>query len=154
MVLHPLTPAQVPLPPSVTTSGGRSAALIRRTSLSFYALRRQQARYHLVQLLFVASLTDSPPLVDDVVGRLSSITRIRVAKRADLEALLLPDGSAPFPDDIEDLLSIAHYTDRYLVARGDRITKTMWSTMWSDMKNEHYVLFLLILGFPLPLNNR
>ena len=73
-VMPPLTPAQVPLPPSVATSIGSAAALSGRTGLSVRALRRQQARDDLVHLLSVASLTDSPPLVEAVVDRLSLIT--------------------------------------------------------------------------------
>ena len=107
MVLHPLNPAHVPLPPSVTTSDRSASDLSERTGLSVRASRRQQARDDLVHLLSVTSLTDSPPLVKALVGRLSSITRLRAAKRADLEALLLPDGSAPSTDDIKDLLSIS-----------------------------------------------
>ena len=125
--MPPLTPAQAPLPPSVTTSIGSTAALSGRTGLSVRALRRQQARDDLVHLLSVASLTNSPPLVEAVVGRLSSITRLRAAKLANLEALLLPDGSAPSPDNIEDLISITQYADRYVVACGDHITERMWA---------------------------
>ena len=112
MVLHPLNPAQAPLPPSVTNSGGSTAALSGHTGLSVCASRRQQARDDLVHLLSVASLIDSPPLIKAVVGRLSSIMRLRAAKCANLEALLLLDISAPSPDDIKDLLSIARYANR------------------------------------------
>ena len=106
-VMPPLTPAQPPLTPSVAISIGSAAALCGRTSLSARAPRRQQASDNLVHLLSVASLTDSPPLVEDVVGSLSSITQLHATKRADLDALLLLDGSATLPDDVEDLISIA-----------------------------------------------
>ena len=109
--MPPLTLAQLPLPPSVTTSNGSAATLSRRNGLSVRVLGRQQARDDLFHLLSVASLTDSPPLVKAIIGRLASISRLRAAKRADLEDLLLPDGLAPSPDDIEDLLSIARYAD-------------------------------------------
>ena len=132
-----MTLAQVPLHPSVTTSGGSAAALSRRTGLSIRTSMRQQAREYLVHLLSVASLTGSPSLVEAVVVHLFSITRLRTAKRAYLEALLLPDCLASPPNDIKDLLSIARYVDYYLVACGDHITKKMWS----EMKNEHYVIF-------------
>ena len=74
----------------------------------------QEGRDNLVHLLSVASLTDSPPLVE-AAGRLSSTTRICAAKRADFEALLLPDSLVPSP----------RYADHYLVARSDNITKMM-----------------------------
>ena len=71
--------------------------------------------------------------------RLSTTSRPHAAKRAELESLLLLDGSAPSPDDIEDLLSLARYANRYANARGNNITKSMWS----EMKVEHYELFYL-----------
>ena len=67
--MKPLTPAQVPLPLSVTTSNKNASTLSGRTVLSVCALRRHQAREN-VHLLSVASLTDSPPLVKAIVGRL------------------------------------------------------------------------------------
>ena len=120
--MPPLTPAQLPLPPSVTTSNGSAATLSRRNGLSVRVLGRQQARDDLFHLLSVASLTDSPPLVKAIIGRLASISRLRAAKRADLEDLLLPDGLAPSPDDIEDLFSIARYADRTVTSSPAVIT--------------------------------
>ena len=133
MVLHPLTPDQVPLPPIVTTSGRSASTLSGRTGLSVRASRHQQARDDLVHLLFVASLIDSPPLVTAIVSRLYSINRLRAEKRANLETVIFLDVSSPFPDDTEDLLFISRYTNRYLVARSDHITKLMWTAM----KYEH-----------------
>ena len=120
--MPPLTLAQLPLPPSVTTSNGSAATLSRRNGLSVRVLGRQQARDDLFHLLSIASLTDSPPLVKAIIGRLASISRLRAAKRADLEDLLLPDGLAPSPDDIEDLLSIARYADRTVTSSPAVIT--------------------------------
>ena len=117
--------AQVPLPPSVGTSDGRVAALSGRCGRSARASRRQQARDDLTHLLSIASLIDSPPLVEAVVSRLYTISWLRAAKRAELESLLLPDVSALSPDHIEDLLSLARYSDRYSNARSDNITKSM-----------------------------
>ena len=125
-VMPPLTPAQIPLPPSVDISIGSAAALSERTGLSARALMRQQGRDYLVHLFSIASLANSPLLTKVVAVRLSMITRLRTSMRADLEALLLPDRSTPLPDDINNLISIARYTDRYIVAHGDHITETMW----------------------------
>ena len=72
-------------------------------------MRRQQARDDLTHLLSIYSLTGIPPLVKVIVIRLSTIYRPHAAKRAELESLLLLDGSAPSTDDIEDLLSLARY---------------------------------------------
>ena len=58
---------------------------------------------------------------------LSTTSRLRAVKRAELESLLLQDGLEPSPDNIKDLLSLARYADRYTNARGDNITKSMWS---------------------------
>ena len=102
-----LTPAQVPLPPSDGCSGRIVATLGGRSGHSARASRRQQASDDLTHLLSVASLSDSPPLVEAVVGRLTTISRLRAAKRAELETLHLPDGSAPSPENIGDLLSLA-----------------------------------------------
>ena len=79
MVLHPLTPAQVPLPLSMTTYGVSGAVLSSSTGLSFHDSNHEQARDDLVHLLSVASLTDSPPLVEAIIVRLSSITRLCLA---------------------------------------------------------------------------
>ena len=122
-VMPTLNLAQFPLPPNVATSIGSATTRRGITGLSVLAFRRHQARDDLVHLLYVASLTDSPPLVEAVVGRLSSITRPRAAKRVELGALLLPDGSSPSPDDVKDLTSISRHADRYVVARGYHITK-------------------------------
>ena len=100
MVLHPLTLAQPPLPPRVTTPGGSTATLSSHTGLSVRVLKRQQDRDNLFHFLFVASLTKIPPFVETVVGRLSSITRLHAAKCANIEALLLLNGSAQSPNYI------------------------------------------------------
>ena len=110
--------------------------LSRRTGLSVRASRHQLARDDLSHLLSVASITDSPLIVEAVIVSLSLITRLCLALRVDLEALLLLDSSAPSPIDIKNFLSIACYAYCYLVACGDYITKMMWS----EMKNEHYEL--------------
>ena len=60
---------------------------------------------------------------------LSTTSRPHAAKRAELESLLLLDGSAPSTDDIEDLLSLARYANCYANARGNNITKSMWNEM-------------------------
>ena len=73
-VLHPLNPAQVPLPHIVATSDGSDTALSGRTGLSIRASRSQQARDNLIHIVSVAYLSDIPPLVEAVSGRLSSIT--------------------------------------------------------------------------------
>ena len=111
-VISPLTSGQVPMPPSVATFNGRDAALIGRTVLFIRASRSYQDRENLIQLLSISLLTYSPPLVEAVYSRLSSMSWLRAAKRADIKTLILPDGSAPSTDDIEDLLSIAQYSDR------------------------------------------
>ena len=103
-MMDPLTPDQVPLPPRVRTSNGNTATLSGRSAC---ASRSQQARDNLTHLLSIYSLTGSPPLVKAVVIRLSTTSRPHTAKRAELDSLLLPDGSAPSPDEIEDLLSLA-----------------------------------------------
>ena len=141
--MHPLTPAQVILPPRVTTSGGSAAALSRNTGLSVRDLKHHQARNELVHLLSFVSLTKISPLVEAIVGRIYSITQLCAEKRANLKAILLPDRSAPSPDKIKDLLSIARCAERYFVVCGYHITKTMWS----EMKNEHYELFYLTVPF-------
>ena len=140
-----MTPSQVILHPSVTTSGGSAAALSRRTDLYACASRRQQVGVDLLHLLSVAPLTKIPPLVEAVFGRIYSIIRLRAKKRANLKALLLSNRLALLPDYIKDLLSIAYYYDRYFVAHGDHITKTMLS----EMKNENYYLLYLTVSFVL-----
>ena len=69
-MLHPMTPAQVILTPSITTSGGSAAAISGRIGLSVRASRRQQSRDDLVHLLSVASLTNIAPIVEAVVGHI------------------------------------------------------------------------------------
>ena len=73
-MLHPLNPAPVPLPHIVATSDGSDTALSGRTGLSIRASRSQQARDNLIHIVSVAYLSDIPPLVEAVSGRLSSIT--------------------------------------------------------------------------------
>ena len=123
MVMTLLDLFHCPLPQSVTTSIGSAAALSGRTGLSVCVLRRQQARDDLLHILYVSSLTNSPLLVEAIIVHLLCITRLRTAKRADLEALLLTDILAPSPDVVEDLISIAGYANRYVVAQGNHITK-------------------------------
>ena len=135
------------MPPSVTTFNGRDAALIGRTVLSIRASRSHQDRENLIQLLSISLLTYSPPLVEAVYSRLSSMSWLRAAKRADIKTLILPDGSAPSTDNIEDLLSIAQYSDPYFLTHGDNITKKLWS----EMKTEHYELFYLTGSFAVPI---
>ena len=65
------------------------------------------------------------------------------AKRAELGSLLLLDGSAPSPEDIEDLLLLAWYANRNANARGNNIKKSMWS----EMKVEHYDIFYIAGSF-------
>ena len=105
--MGPPTPSQAPLTPSVGSYDGSVSALSGRSGRSARASRRQQARDDLTYLLSIAPLTDIPPLVKAISIRLSTISRLCAAKRAEIESLLLPDGSAPSPDDIEDLISIA-----------------------------------------------
>ena len=124
--MPPLISPLFPQTLSVATSIGTAAALSMPTILSIRDLKQKQARDNLVYLLSVASLTNSPPLVEAAVNRLSLITQLRTAKRADLEALLLPNGSAPSPNNFKDLISIARYSNHYVVALGYHITKTMW----------------------------
>ena len=135
--MTPLTPAQIPLTPSVTTSNGSAAALSGRTDLSNCTSKRHQSRENLVHLLSVAFLINTPPLVEDVFGRFSSINWLRAAKRADLRSLHVPDGSALSPDNIEDIVSIDWYADRYVVICGNHITKTTRS----ETKTDNYGLF-------------
>ena len=123
MVMTLLDLFHCPLPQSVTTSIGSAAALSGRTGLSVCVLRRQQARDDLLHILYVSSLTNSPLLVEAIIVHLLCITRLRTAKRADLEALLLPDGSSLSPNDIKYLLSTRNYANCYRVACGDHITK-------------------------------
>ena len=99
-----MPPAQVPLLPIFATSIGSAAAVIRTTGLSVRSFRSQQSRYNLVHLLSAVSLTNIPTLVEAIFDRLSSIARLRAAKHANLEALLLPDRSAPSPDNIKYLI--------------------------------------------------
>ena len=91
-VIPPLTPPQVPLPPSVATSFRSAATLSGRAGLSVRASRQQKSRDNLVHLLSVASLTNSPLLVKAAVGCLSLISRILTSKRFELEAIFLPPG--------------------------------------------------------------
>ena len=137
MVLHPLIPAQFPLCMSVNTSSGCTTALSGCTGLCIRALRIQQGRDNLVHIFSGESLTDSPPIIEAILGRLSSITWLRVAKRANLESLLLLVGLALSHNDIKDLLSIFLYYDHYINFGHDHITKTMWL----ELRNEHYELF-------------
>ena len=111
MVLHPLIPAQFPLCMSVNTSSGCNAALSGCTGLSIRALRIQQGRANLVHIFSDESLTKSPPIIEAIVGRLSSITWLRVAKRTNLESLLLLVGLALSHNDIKDILSNSCYYD-------------------------------------------
>ena len=99
----------------------------------------------LVHILSVASLTKIPPLVEVVVGRIYSITGLRAENRSKLKAILLRNSLAPSTDKIKDLLSIARYYECYFVARGDHITKNMWS----GMKNDNYEIFYLTVSFAL-----
>ena len=71
--------AQAPLPPSVSSSTGSDATISGHTGLSARSLRHQKAGDDLVHLLSIASLTDSPPLVEAIIVRLSSITRLCLA---------------------------------------------------------------------------
>ena len=64
---------QVTLPPSVRRSDGSVATLGGRSVHSASSSRRQQAWDNLTHLLLAAPLTDSPPLVKAVVGRLTTI---------------------------------------------------------------------------------
>ena len=70
---------------------GSAVTLSGSTGLSIQASRRKYSRDDLVHLVSVASLTESPTIVKAVVEHLSLITQLRVAKRANIEALLLPD---------------------------------------------------------------
>ena len=123
--MGPLNPDQVPLPPRVGTFNGNIAALSGRSGRSACVSRRQQARDYLTHLLSIYYLTISPPLIEAVVIRLSTTSWSHAAKRAELESLLLPDGSVPLPDNIEDLLSLARYANRYTNACDNNITKSM-----------------------------
>ena len=116
-------PYQVPLPPSVGTSDGSVAAPSKRSRISAHTSQYQQARDDLTHLLSIYSITGIPPLVEVIVICLSTTSRPHAAKRAELESLLLLDGSAPSPDDIEDLLLLAQYTNCYANARGNNIPK-------------------------------
>ena len=143
MTVVPLTPYQVPLPPISGTSDGSIAVLSGRSGRSPCASRHHQARDDLTYLLSINSLTSSPPLLEAVVICLSTTSRPHAAKRVKLESLLLPEGLASSPDDIEDFLLLARYANRYANARGNNITKSMWS----EMKVEHYELFYLAGSF-------
>ena len=138
-MMGPLTTDQFPLPPRVGTSNGNRAALSGRSVRSACASRRQQAKDYLTHLLAIYSLTGSPLLVEAVVIRLSTTSWSHAAKRAELESLLLPEGLASSPDDIEDFLLLARYANRYANACGNNIKKSMWS----EIKVEHYELFYI-----------
>ena len=114
-----------------------------RSDSSANASQRHQARDNLTHLLSIAYLTDSPPLSEAIMIRLYTIFCLCVAKSTNLEYLLLPDGSAPLSDNINDLLSFARYAHRYANDCGGNITKSMWS----EMKVVHYELFYLTGSF-------
>ena len=60
-----------------------------------------------------------------------AISRLRTAKRAKIESLLLSDGSALSLNNIEDFLFLARYANRYSNAHDNNITKSIWSEiMW------------------------
>ena len=102
----PLTLAQVPLPPSVSTPIGSVAVVSGCTGLSVRPLRRHQTRDNLFHPLSVPLLANSPILVKAVAGRLSSVTRLYMDKHENLKALLLLDNSALSPNYVKDLISI------------------------------------------------
>ena len=141
--MFPTTLYQVPLPPSARTSDGIVSALSGRFGFSARDLRRQQDRDHLTYILSITSLTVSPYLLKAVMSRISTISYLTTEKCAKLESLLLSDGSAPLPDDIKDLLSLAWYANRYSNARGNHTTKSMWS----EINVKHYELFYLTFSF-------
>ena len=89
------------------------------------------------------STIDSPLLVHVVVICPSTTSQMHASKRAELDSLLLPDGLAPSPDDIEDLLSLSRYANRYANARGNNIT----NPIKSEMKVEHYEVFYIMGSF-------
>ena len=130
-------PYQVPLPPSVGTSDGSVAAPSKRSRISAHTSQYQQARDKLTHLLSITYPTNRHLLIGAVVIRLSTIYCLRATKRADIESLLIPNGSAPPPDDIMDLLLLSQYADCYTNTRGNNITRSMWS----EMNLEHYELF-------------
>ena len=142
-VTVPLTPAQVLLPPSFGGSDGNIYILGGCSGHSDRALRHHQDWDNLTHILSVVSLTNIPHLIKPVVGRLTTIARLRVAKSTQLETLRLLDGSVPLPKDINDLLYLSRYADLYARACGDNTTKTMWY----EMKMENYEIFYLTDSF-------
>ena len=84
-------------------------------------------------------LTDIPPLVEYVVGRLTTISRMWEANHSKLENLHLPDSLSPSPNNTNDLLSLVQYSNLYARAWGNNTT----NKMWSEIKMEHYELFYL-----------
>ena len=105
-VTVPPTPAQVPLPPIIGGSGGSLSTIGGHCGHSAHASRRKQARYDLTHLLSITYFTGSPLIVEAFSWRLTTISWLSTANRADLETLRLPDGSAPLPDNINNLLSL------------------------------------------------
>ena len=89
------------------------------------------------------STTDIPQLVHVVVICLSTTSRPHASKRAKIDSLLLPDGLTPSTDDIEDLLSLARYANRYANSRGNIIK----NSILSEMKVEHYEVFYIVRSF-------
>ena len=102
VILTP-NPVQIPLTPSAGGSDISESRLCGRSRHSACASCRHQAQDNLTHLLLVAYLTNRPPLVKEVVVRLTTIYRLRTEKRAKLETLRLPEISAPSPDDINNL---------------------------------------------------
>ena len=89
------------------------------------------------------SKTDCPLLIHVIVICLSTTSRPHAEKRAEIDSLLLSDGFVPSADDIEDLLSLSRYANRYANARGNNIT----NSILSEMKVEHYELFYIAGSF-------
>ena len=79
------------------------------------------------------------------MSRLFTISQMRAEKSAKIESLLLPDGSEASLDNIEDLLSLTQYADRYSNYGVDSITKSMWR----EMKVGNYDIFYLTGSFAL-----
>ena len=122
-----------------------------RSDSSANASQRHQARDNLTHLRSIAYLTDSPPLSEAIMIRLYTIFCLCVAKSTNLEYLLLPDGSAPLSDNINDLLSFARYAHRYSNRYAHRYAndcgRNITKSMWSEMKVVHYELFYLTGSF-------
>ena len=128
-VATPSKPAQLPLPQSVWPSNRISATLGGSSGHSDLALCHWQTHNDLTKLFSVASLTDSPLLVESVVDHYTSIYRLCMAKRAELKAIQIQVGTTPTPNDVDDIISLAWYNDLYIRACRNSVSKSMWQEM-------------------------